>query len=173
MTITKPTNEYAVWLYLRDAHCAFQRKRKNIRLCTHKYTVNGAHSYIYCPLITEEYLTVKLEDTTVVAFKKKQGTRIPSQMWERIELTQTKEEGLNELKGHANKIALHPEFKKVLFARGEQFFDIAEELKQAPELEEDLLEDESDILEDSMDDIDDSILDEDFDDLDEDLLDEE
>ncbi len=142
MTVTKPSEEYAIWLYLRDAHCTFLRKRKDLRICTNDYTVNGVHAYVFCPLIAEKYITVKLDGTTVIAFKKNRNIRIPSQMWEEIDLSQTKEKGLQELKAHAEKIALHPALKEQLLNRADQLFEIVEELKRAPEPEEDLFEEE-------------------------------
>ncbi|MFQ6123717.1 MAG: 60S ribosomal protein L28 [Candidatus Heimdallarchaeota archaeon] len=139
MAVTKLNEEYAIWLYLRDAHCTFVRKRKDLRICTNDYTVNGVHAYIYCPLIAKKYITVKLDGTTVVAFKKNPDKRVPSQMWEEISLSQTKEKGMQELKSHAVKMELHTALKEELLSRANQLFEIAEELRRAPEPEEDLL----------------------------------
>jgi len=150
MTVTKPIEEYAVWTYLRDTHCAFLKKRVNQKLCTNNYTVNGTHHYMTCPLIADNYLTVKLEGTTVVAFKKNPGKRIPSQMWESIELPQTKEEGLQELTTYAEQLELHPALKTALLTRSEMLYEIAEELKSAPEPEEEEVSEEEDIDEDDL-----------------------
>ena len=129
MTSTKPINEYAIWLYLRDSHCSFLRQRRDLKICTNAYTVNGSHTYVFCPLIAEEYLTVKLEETNVVAFKKNPNIRIPSQMWERIDLPEEKEEGMQELKTYTNEIDLHPTVKEAILTKGEQYYDIADELR--------------------------------------------
>jgi len=142
MTVTKPSEEYAIWLYLRDAHCTFLRKRKDLKICTNDYTVNGVHAFVFCPLIAEKYITAKLDGTTVIAFKKNPDIRIPSQMWGEIKLSQTKEKGLKELKSHAEKMSFHPVLKDELLHRAEQLFDIADELKRAPEPEEDIFEEE-------------------------------
>jgi len=178
MTVTKPIEDYAIWLYLRDTHCAFLRKRKNLRICTNDYTLNSTHSYVFCPLIAENYITVKLEGTTVIAFKKNPGVRIPSQMWEHIELPQTKEEGMQALKAYAKQMALHSALQEELLTRGDQLFDIAEELRLAPTLDEDLKDEEldeldEDLKDEELDELDEDLKDEELDEFEEDLLDEE
>ena len=172
--MTSTINEYAIWLYLRDRHCSFLRQRRDIKMCTNKYTVNGSHTYVFCPLIAEEHLTVKLEETNVVAFKKNPKVRIPSQMWERIELPEEKEEGMQELRTYTEQMVLHPTVKEAVLTKGEQFYDIAEELRRTPPPEVDLLEE--DILAEDWgedEDLDEEISDDDLDELEEELLDED